>query len=549
MRPTPLSVETARYRLTATPNGRVRYSVTIEDRLGDAGRQLHEANLARPAERAEIVKQVPDESREEVERALVELGIYVAEFQSGVLAPEAETKTKQDDPLEEKDDPALVAEMNERHAVVLLGDRSAVLIEDPDGEEPIRLLSSAGLKDWMQARTVLRGDRRVQVSRIWLTSAERREYPRGIVFAPGQDVPGAYNLWKGFAVEPDEDAGTCGRFMAHLYDNVCQGNDTLFLWVIGWLAQMVQHPTTKLGTALALIGAQGTGKTIIGAVMRALLAGHYQLVSDTQRLAGRFNSYLASTLLLHLDEATWGGDRQAEGKLKDLITGDTHLIEYKGREPVKVQNYTRVLVTGEHRWLVPAAMAERRFTVLEVGEKHKQDHAYFRAIWDELRGGKRPNGGLQALLAGLLSTPIEDVPLQEIYKTDALLTQKLRSLTPEEQWWFDVLQAGVLPGDTVGAGCCPSEVLYSHYVEHAQRTGARHRSGETMLGIFLREATEGIGVWPLRRVRRVLTPGGPRVYAYEFPSLAACREAMERKLGQPVAWPAGDDTWERWVAS
>ena len=46
------------------------------------------------------------------------------------------------------------------------------------------------------------------------------------------------------------------------------------------------------------------------------------------------------------DEAFWAGDKQAEGKLKDLITGAHHFIEFKGKEPVLVENHTRLLVIG-----------------------------------------------------------------------------------------------------------------------------------------------------------------------------------------------------------
>jgi hypothetical protein len=46
---------------------------------------------------------------------------------------------------------------------------------------------------------------------------------------------------------------------------------------------------------------------------------------------------------LHADEAFWAGDHAAEGKLKDLVTGHDHFIEYKGKEPVRVQNFVRLL--------------------------------------------------------------------------------------------------------------------------------------------------------------------------------------------------------------
>ena len=141
--------------------------------------------------------------------------------------------------------------------------------------------------------------------------------------------------------------------------------------------------------------------------MGSLLGEHYVLVSDPRFVTGRFNSHLVSCLLLHADEGFWAGDRQAEGKLKDLITGDHHFIEYKGKEPIRVSNYVRLLVTGNPDWLVPAGFEERRFAVLDIGERHMQDHAYFAAIDAEME-----NGGREALLDHLLKFDLKSVDLR-----------------------------------------------------------------------------------------------------------------------------------------
>ena len=115
-------------------------------------------------------------------------------------------------------------------------------------------------------------------------------------------------------------------------------------------------------------------------IIGSLLGEHYVAVSDPRYVTGRFNSHLVSALLLHADEGFWAGDHAAEGKIKDLVTGDFHFVEFKGKEPIKIRNYVRLLVTGNPDWLVPAGMEERRFAVFDVAEDHMQDHRYFAAI-------------------------------------------------------------------------------------------------------------------------------------------------------------------------
>ena len=139
----------------------------------------------------------------------------------------------------------------------------------------------------------------------------------------------------------------------------------------------------------------GVGKTKVGQVVGSLLGDHYALVSSPRYVTGQFNAHMKALLLLHADEAFWAGDKTAEGRLKDLVTGDAHFIEHKGLDPIRVKNYVRLYVTGNEDWQIPAGFGERRFAVLDVGKDHMQDTAYFAAIDAEM-----DNGGREALLPG-----------------------------------------------------------------------------------------------------------------------------------------------------
>ena len=56
-------------------------------------------------------------------------------------------------------------------------------------------------------------------TKLWMQHPKRRKY-QDIGFFPGREVPGFYNLWRGFAVEPRK--GDCSKFLDHLDENVCQ---------------------------------------------------------------------------------------------------------------------------------------------------------------------------------------------------------------------------------------------------------------------------------------------------------------------------------------
>jgi Family of unknown function (DUF5906) len=426
-----------------------------------------------------------------------------------------------------------VAELNETHALVIAGSRAAVLQEyaDTEGREAFRLLPLETFRTWNANQTVQVGDRHMKLAEYWLQHPRRRQYS-DLAFAPGGARPDVYNLWRGFAVEPR--AGDCSKFLAHLRDNICSGNEAHFRWVVGWFAHIVQHPAAKCGTSLALRGRQGTGKTKIGEVMGGILGRHYTLVAEPRYITGRFNSHMVTCLLLHADEAFWAGDKVAEGKLKDLVTGHEHLIEFKGREPFRVRNYVRLFVSTNAEWSVPAGLEERRFAVLDVGEKHIQDSAYFAAIDDEME-----NGGREALLDFLLNFDLTTVNLRTIPKTAALIEQKVSSMTAEEGWWLDLLVRGQLPGygeEGVSSHECRTNSLFDDYINHAQRRGARRRQIDTTIGMFLRKVVPG--EVPSRR------DDGGRIY--QFPPLPECRSFFAKRMGTELHWnDEGEQDWAR----
>ena len=425
------------------------------------------------------------------------------------------------------DDPN-VARLNETFALVIVGDKTAVM--KTSVEEGVQLLSVAAFNTWHENQFVLYGDKRVPLGKYWLAHPNRRQY-EGLVFAPDRDVPGYYNFWQGFAVEPR--AGDCSKFKAHLLDNVCGGNQTHYDWLFGFFADIFQNPGAKKGSAVALKGKEGVGKTIVGAIFGSLLGPHYRLVSEPRYVTGRFNSHVVQILLLHADEAFWAGDRSAVGKLNDMITGKQHPIEFKGKEAIWVDNHLRMFTTGDKDWLVPAGFDARRWLVLTVGDDHREDHDYFAAIDKEM-----VNGGREALLHELLHFDLSKINLRSVPKTTALFEQKEKTFTIDQTWWYDVLQRGELPH--LENGCeCPKHMLHEDYLGRTERLGRRaeQRSSETALGMFLSKMV-GPALNPNAR-----DAGGRRYY--RFPPLKDCRARFAELTHHPIEWSDPNAVWEK----
>jgi hypothetical protein len=423
------------------------------------------------------------------------------------------------------------AELNKEFAFVLSGGGHHILWEttDADGHPKLERLQEASFHAMHASKMMSMGKKTEPVTKLWMADPQRRSY-KGVCFKPAGGVgPEWYNLWRGFAFDHEGDhspqaQAAVDHFVQHVTENVCGGNAAHARWILGYFAHMIQRPQEKYGVALVLRGRKGVGKTLISDIIGKLLGGHYLLTSNRRYLLGNFNAHMENLLMLTLDEAFWSGDKQAEGQLKDLITGEKQLIEHKHAGSYKTDNFMRVLVLGNEDWVVPASHDERRFAVFEVGSKRQQDHSYF----GEMMAGMKA-GGYAALLDYLMKFDLSGLDLRTAPDTQALHEQKQASLEPLQQWWFDSLEEGrVLGADFDGPW--PEKVgkerLRSAFRRYARDRNIKSRlPDEYSIGRILKK------IAPFMTTLREGTG-----YLYRVPSLVESRKAWEAYIGHKAEW-------------
>lgn len=405
-----------------------------------------------------------------------------------------------------------IAELNEIFALVIVGGRSSVLYQRDDED---MFMSVTSFRHWLANRFIGTGRNQRHLSEVWLEHPHRRQYSR-VTFAPGQELKKSeYNLWRGFAVEPNT-TGDCSLFIEHIHDNVAQGDERVFDWIMSWFAEIVQTPNQRSGTSLAIRGAVGTGKTKIGSVIGSLFPRHYLLADSPDLVTGKFNAHMASLMLLHADEAFFAGDPRHAGHLRSIVTRDTHPIQPKGVDVFTVPNYMRLLVTSNEDWVVPARMDERRWAIVDISSDRQEDYKFFADMDRQL-----VEGGYGKLLSVLMSWNICNV--REIPRTAGLLENKIASMHGKERWWFNCLQRGqISPKHKVWTDPVPEDWIVNSFMNSLGRT-ARDRSTMTELGMFLHRMVPA-----LRRNRK------QRVYF--FTDLKHCRKKFEKQTQQRIDW-------------
>ena len=366
------------------------------------------------------------------------------------------------------------------------------------------------------------------------------------MFAPGHEVPDAYNLWRGFGCEARP--GDCSLFLQHVHENVCGGVDEYYQYLMKWMARAVQYPDSPGQVAVVLRGKQGTGKSFLAKVFGDLWGRHFLQVSDPKHLVGNFNSHLRDCVVLFGDEAFYAGDKKHESVLKTLITEETITIEAKGVDAEAAPNFIHLMLASNSDWVVPAGAEERRFFVLDVGDARRRDSDFFRKV-----KGQLDDGGREALLHHLMTMDLSDFDVRRVPETEALAEQKHHSLGPEEEWWFQKLWEGRLMQDHIGWKCeVEKEELTADYVAHCQRFNITRRGNATRLGKFLsRVCPDGYPKSAQRYVERDVPTGDGwvrkkrvRPYFHVFPALAECRRRWDELYSTKTDWPQEEEPQE-----
>ncbi|MBK4717696.1 hypothetical protein JJL56_02325 [Azospirillum sp. YIM DDC1] len=426
---------------------------------------------------------------------------------------------------EKKDLLTRMDKINERYAVVTVG--GSVGIADLSNT-PLNILCESGFNTLFKNKKITvdtkQGPRERSLASIWMEWPHRREYDGGIVFAPGRTVPrNQLNLFTGFSMEPCD--GCWDKMEYHLREVVCQGDERAYEWLFSWLADIVQNPGRKLGTAVCLRGRKGCGKSIVFDMFRKLIGHQYSaVISDKKHLVGSFNKHLMTALFAQCEEAVWAGSKEQEGALKHLITGERLAIEPKGLDRFEVDNFTRFAFTTNEDWALPASADERRYLILDVSDDHMQDTRYFQALTIQMENAC----GLEAWMKALMEWQKPDwVDLRNPPKTDALGEQVMESLPAEQRFFVDAVQTGRYFAEDRALEIFKSDI-YPDYEEYVMKHGSKHAATDLRFGTALRK------MWGFEHDRK--RKNGSLERFYYAPKLSEVREIVAENLQVPMSF-------------
>tara|TARA_R110000803_G_scaffold157221_4_gene221648 strand:- start:933 stop:3740 length:2808 start_codon:yes stop_codon:yes gene_type:complete len=289
---------------------------------------------------------------------------------------------------------------------------------------------------------------------IWNSNGNRRDVKR-IAFdarPDGERDPNIFNIWQGYNVNSEDaqvfDEDDADAILDHIFNIWCQGNTEHYEYVINWFAHILQKPWIKIGTLLALKSDQGAGKGIIFDMIGKIMgSAHYSQSASMANITGDFNGGIEGKVLIDLDEAFWGGEVKMMGKMKNLITERSQLINKKCKEAYEVENTTAFSITTNNSLFAGVEKGDRRHMCLNLDNKYAgietpETRVYIEAVRGAASGKEVPEKVYGAFAKFLYNVNLDGFRPRKIPRTELLQDQIERGWGSVVRWWKDCLSDG-----------------------------------------------------------------------------------------------------------
>lgn len=293
----------------------------------------------------------------------------------------------------------------------------------------------------------------------WLSgSTARCEIVEQVTYDPGLD-PGVvtnnigvrvYNLYRPSPLPPRGlgSADDVRPWLALLRALKLEGGEEVEEMLLDRLAWVVQRPGVKVNHGMLFGGDKGIGKDSFLAPVLDAVGRHNIKTIDGADLASDFNSYLAGTKVVVVNEIDFGDHkdrRLVSERLKRVLAAppDTLTVNEKNLRPYEIPNRVQVIGMTNHRLCLHIEHNERRWLPIWCAAKitpqtREQWTTWFERYWDWLA-----DGGSSRVLAFLRARDISHFRPGAKPPVTTWMEELMRaSRDPVEIWLIELIESG-----------------------------------------------------------------------------------------------------------
>ena len=271
---------------------------------------------------------------------------------------------------------------------------------------------------------------------LWLDSIDRKDVDK-IVFNPKNTCKSnEFNIWKGFKIKPtgQGDETKIQKWLNHIKHIWASDDEDTYNYMLNWFAKILQQPWKKNNICLVLHSIEGVGKSFILDMIGQIIGDeYYYSTSSLKHILGEFNGDAEGKILVNLNETNWGGDKKMVGSFKEFITDSCIVINKKGIQSYKINNFANSIITTNEEWIVNINDNDRRFNLRECNNI-KYDPSYYKEI---------AKTDLQEIANYLYTRDISSYDSRVFVKSELHKEQVEKNMDSVELFWKSILEGNI----------------------------------------------------------------------------------------------------------
>ena len=219
-----------------------------------------------------------------------------------------------------------------------------------------------------------------------LPKYEKYYYKKGVCFYSKFDYD--LSLFTGFTF-PERNGinhNKISLFLSHIKNIIANGDDTLYKYILSWVAFIIQNPGKKTNTCLVILGEEGTGKTMFTTVICRLFDTYaIPNIANIDDVVGQFNAVIENKMIVVLNEVNatenTANKRSIHNRLKTLITDSFTIINRKGIDQYQADNVSNFIICSNEFNPILISENDRRYVVMEVSNSVRRNTVYFNNLF------------------------------------------------------------------------------------------------------------------------------------------------------------------------
>jgi hypothetical protein len=205
----------------------------------------------------------------------------------------------------------------------------------------------------------------------------------------GECPDNIFNTWRPFAMELvaeyTEELEALEIFRS-LIKILCNNDEVCSAYLEAWIGQMIQFPEIK-SICPTLISNQGAGKGTLMNLLASMLGEtkYFETRTPSRDVWGDFNSRMADTFFINLDELSRKESLECEGEIKGLITNPRMTINEKGVKQYAIKSYHRYFATTNKEEPWKLVKDDRRHFVIRSSDELIGNKIFFDKCYELLK--------------------------------------------------------------------------------------------------------------------------------------------------------------------